>query len=535
MNATTFANIVTAISESVELSLAVKATIVLAGGLAISAAASRARSSVRHLVLAATFGTLLALPIASAFSPALSIVVPVSRSAARSASSNGDIAAPIVPAAPMRVGRAEAARPGWTPSAEGALRTVWTAGAALLLASLVVSMWRVSRIRRTAVPWLDAPAARASHLGAPDAVDLLVHEDVAAPFTCGVLRPALIFPPDAREWSDVEIGRAVIHELEHVKRSDWAMQIAARATCALYWFHPLAWVALRKLSLEAERTCDDAAVRGDDRAEYAEQLVALAQRLKHASNAPVLAMASRSDLSRRVNSILDARQRRGPAGATATLAAAVTTIACVLAIGPLRAIGAAAEAEPAPSQSPIVSATRQGGERSSRGDRALYRAAERGDLKRIADLIAEGANVNAAIGGDGSPLIGAARAGRLDAVRLLLDRGADPNLSVDGDGNPLIMAAANGHLPVVELLLARGATIDLVVDGDENALIQASAAGELEVVRFLVSKGADVNLRVWVERDRDGREGEWRTPLGMAVRARHDVVAAFLRSAGARE
>jgi hypothetical protein len=53
-------------------------------------------------------------------------------------------------------------------------------------------------------------------------------------------------------------------------------------------------------------------------------------------------------------------------------------------------------------------------------------------------------------------------------------------------------------------------------------------------VRFLVAKGADVNFRVWVEESRDQR-GEWRTPLGMAVRARRDVVAAFLKSSGARE
>ena len=128
---------------------------------------------------------------------------------------------------------------------------------------------------------------------------------------------------------------------------------------------------------------------------------------------------------------------------------------------------------------------------------ALLEAALDGDIDSIAKLLDAGANVNAAIGGDGSPLIGAAREGRLDAVRLLLDRGADVDMGVQGDGNALIMAAREGHVEVITMLLDRGASIDHMVPGDENALIQASGNGRLEVVKLLVSRGANVNARVW--------------------------------------
>ena len=56
-------------------------------------------------------------------------------------------------------------------------------------------------------------------------------------------------------------------------------------------------------------------------------------------------------------------------------------------------------------------------------------------------LLDRGAQVNAVVDGDGSPLICAAREGHLDIVRLLLEHGADVNLAGPGDGNPLIMAA----------------------------------------------------------------------------------------------
>jgi bla regulator protein blaR1 len=168
-------------------------------------------------------------------------------------------------------------------------------------------------------------------------------------------------------------------------------------------------------------------------------------------------------------------------------------------------------------------------------DEALLRASQVGDIANISRMLDAGANVNAVLAGDGSPLIAAARGGHLEATRLLLDRGGDPNLPVRGDGNPLIMAARKGHIELVALLLDRGAASDQVVPGDENALIQASTNGHLDVVKLLVGHGANVNARVWVDPTPWQPNGEWRTPLTVARQNRHEAVFAFLLSAGARE
>ena len=99
-------------------------------------------------------------------------------------------------------------------------------------------------------------------------------------------------PIDVETWSDDELRRALIHELEHVRRGDWASQCLARSVCAAYWFHPLAWMALRRLCLEAERACDDAVLRRAEPTAYADQLVLLAKRIATASTQPMLAMAA---------------------------------------------------------------------------------------------------------------------------------------------------------------------------------------------------------------------------------------------------
>jgi TonB family protein len=110
--------------------------------------------------------------------------------------------------------------------------------------------------------------------------------------------------------------------------------------CAIYWFHPLVWIAWRQLELEAERACDDAVLARSEATAYADQLVAVARRLSAASNAPLLAMASRADLASRVNAVLDGGQRRGRAGRLCVAVATAAAAALVLTVSPLRMVAA---------------------------------------------------------------------------------------------------------------------------------------------------------------------------------------------------
>lgn len=310
------------------------------------------------------------------------------------------------------------------------------------------------------------------------------------------------------------------------------MQILARIVAACYWFHPMVWMAWRRLCLEAERSCDDAVVISEERTDYAEQLVTLAQRMSATPAQPLLGMANRSDLSARVTAVLDDRLRRGRAGfalATGTIAAAVVVVAT---IAPVRAV-AREEAVSAQEQSSRRGAFRPGERRARALDQELYEAALAGDLAGVREMVEAGANANAVIAGDGSPLIGAARSGNVEIAQYLLDHGANANQPVEGDGSPLIVAAQQGRIDQVALLVQRGADVNLAVPGDENPLMGAAEGGHLEVVKFLIERGADINTRIWNERFNGG--GEWRTALSQARKNRHTHVVQYLQSLGARE
>ena len=545
-----------------ELVLIVKMTLVAAIGLSATMLARRARASLRHAILASTFVALLLLPLATSLLPAITLEVPVASTPIAATFASSQHARVAMAGTPQESGRADepAVADRWVPAWPSVVRGLWAAGTLALLISLGIRLWQFRRLRRHGLPWTDiTPMVEELRTAARiRRVNVLLHDDLATPAMSGWRHVSVLLPSDARHWSDAKTRNALIHEFEHLRRGDWGTHLMARVTCAIFWFHPLVWLAFGRLCLEAERACDDAVLQAAERADYAEQLVQLARQMSETRVQPLLAMATRSDLATRVTAILDHTQSRGRLGRTpiaATIGAAAILVAT---LAPLRAV-AVTETPVASSQRTVVAALRSavsatndaaGSTQDRRRERprgsgtaldhALLEAAADGDIDAMSRLLDAGAKVNGAVPGDGSPLIAAAREGHADAVAFLLDRGGDPNLAVRGDGNALIMAAQAGHLDVVDLLLTRGANIEQVVEDDENALITASAAGQVEMVTLLVSQGANVNARVWAagagrSRDSRTRGGEWRTPLSMALRGRHDAVANYLRSAGARD
>jgi len=276
----------------------------------------------------------------------------------------------------------------------------------------------------------------------------------------------------------------------------------------------------------------------------------LAQRMAATPVQPMLGMANRSDLSTRVTAVLDDRLRRGRAGLTFAIGAVAAAAMVVLTVAPVRAI-AKAQAPATTDEAVIMRKLEQVKADAERRevqkmkerseprkkvralDRALYEAANDGDLEQVKELVQAGANPSAKVEGDGSPLIGAARSRRLEITQFLLDQGADPNGTVEGDGSPLICAAQAGSLKTVAMLVERGADVNLAVEGDENPLMNAAEGGYLEIVQYLVTRGADIHTRIYSDRY-DGA-GEWRTAVSQARKNRHDEVVKYLESLGARE
>jgi len=330
-----------AIGGSLVLSLIVKATIVSAAVLIASRLAARARASVRHLLLTSGFVVLLALPVVTLTVPAFRMRVPVAEPVYTMS---------IVPVHPLdpsvtalgvsrrpQKGSLSAIPSRYLPSPGVVLLIAWSVGVTIVMARTTADILRVRRVRRHATQWACDESVTTD-------VQLLLDDTVDGPLVCGVLCPAIVMPRDARHWPPDDLRRAVIHEVEHVRRADVLILCVARIVCALYWFHPFVWVSWRQLRLEAERACDDAVLAASEPLAYASQLVALAERLVVSRIEAVPAMARRSDLARRVSALLDPQQRRGRAGFRWVASVSIVATLLIAAVSPLRAVPAAQDA-----------------------------------------------------------------------------------------------------------------------------------------------------------------------------------------------
>jgi TonB family protein len=168
--------------------------------------------------------------------------------------------------------------------------------------------------------------------------------------TWGVIRPGILLPHDVDAWTDHRLRIVLTHEIAHIKRLDWVVQIFAELARAAYWFNPLFWLLCRRLRAESEHACDDAVLNaGFDARDYATHLLELARSLKTSGRtwSPVLAMAQPPHLERRFIAMLNPSINRKSLNRTAVV---VTCIFALLVMIPLGGVQAREELKP-----PLVS------------------------------------------------------------------------------------------------------------------------------------------------------------------------------------
>lgn len=134
----------------------------------------------------------------------------------------------------------------------------------------------------------------------------------------------------------------------------------------------------------------------------------------------------------------------------------------------------------------------------------FFRAAKKGDMKKVASLLKIGINPNLKDRTGITALYCASENGHLEVVKLLLENGADID---DFDFSLMIW---EGYWEIVKPLIERGANIDFTF-----LLYEASRAGQLELVKISIEKGVDVNTR-----NRDG----WTALEGASSGGHSDVV-----------
>jgi beta-lactamase regulating signal transducer with metallopeptidase domain len=330
--------------------LLVKISIVFGMGFLLAHFLRHRSAAVRHFVWVTTLLGALAVPLATRVAPQLEwpILSPLSAPPINSS---------VTLVTPTSVPSDKTLNdPLPTPSESQSSVTpilsvtrIWLAGALLVAIWCAIghlALWRLSRRARpvTDAAWLAVleDASRAAKLGRP--VRLLASPAIDSPMTWGFQRPIVLLPESASEWTLERRRVVLLHELAHIARKDFMVQLVASFTCALYWFHPGAWGAARRLRHESERACDDRAIAsGTPAADYASHLLSLAlqSKARHWHEAMAIGLTRSSTLEARVRAALDENLTRRALSPRVRVAGSIVLGAFVLLLSALTPVRAA--------------------------------------------------------------------------------------------------------------------------------------------------------------------------------------------------
>jgi beta-lactamase regulating signal transducer with metallopeptidase domain len=202
----------------------------------------------------------------------------------------------------------------WLPT----LLRVWLGGVAMLTLRLLSGWMWVQRMKRHQAQPVHESLEAAGHrlmrrLHIVRAVRFLESRTVDVPTVIGWVSPVVLLPVSALAGlSPSQVEAILAHELAHIRRHDYVVNLLQTVVETLLFYHPAVWWVSHRIRVERENCCDDLAVSlcGDPVA-YAAALAEL-EGLRTSSGQLALA-ASGGSLLQRVKRLLGAPSHAGRA------------------------------------------------------------------------------------------------------------------------------------------------------------------------------------------------------------------------------
>lgn len=183
-----------------------------------------------------------------------------------------------------------------------ALGVIWAAGTCFMLVRLVSRLRRECREDQARDHLKDHGV---KSVFVTSGVPVSFGETHQGPAVRGVLYPRIVLPAGLDHLLERrEFDAVLLHELAHARRRDNLIRLLYEVSLCLLWFHPLMWLAGRRMELYRELSCDESVIR---RA-HGRALVTALAKLAVPQPAMVLRSTASSHLSNRLASLTGTAQ-----------------------------------------------------------------------------------------------------------------------------------------------------------------------------------------------------------------------------------
>jgi len=138
-------------------------------------------------------------------------------------------------------------------------------GIGLLFQLLILSigykkLLNLKQAERTLVPaeWQQVFGQLCIRLNLKKNINFYLSERVNIPLVIGYFKPVVLFPIALVSQLDIKQVEAIlIHELSHIRRNDYVLNLIKTAMETVLFFNPFVWLSSRFINIEREHACDD--------------------------------------------------------------------------------------------------------------------------------------------------------------------------------------------------------------------------------------------------------------------------------------
>jgi D-alanyl-D-alanine endopeptidase (penicillin-binding protein 7) len=152
---------------------------------------------------------------------------------------------------------------GWLQAKLAWIVMAWAGCAAALALRMGLGLWWIGRLAKSQggdPQWQARLSAMALQFGVTRTVRLRVADHLASPITAGWWRPVVLVPASLMTGMPADLLEALLaHEMGHVKRFDYLVNLSQNVVETLLFYHPAVWWISGRIRAEREQIADDLA------------------------------------------------------------------------------------------------------------------------------------------------------------------------------------------------------------------------------------------------------------------------------------
>lgn len=196
------------------------------------------------------------------------------------------------------------------------LVAVYIIGVTLMTIKLCLDLAQLRQMRQEGisamgVTWDEHLLKLAVSMGVTRKVQLFISQHLQVPVMIGFLKPVILLPAAmVSNLSPEQLETILLHELAHIKRNDYLLNIFQSIVETVLFFNPFVWWISKNIRLEREHCCDDLVIAGTVQPlHYAKALVALEEYRLTANPMAMAAADDKHHLLHRIKRIMEMKTK----------------------------------------------------------------------------------------------------------------------------------------------------------------------------------------------------------------------------------